>query len=169
VEQKFKIGDRVKLKKDISVFLASSKEVGTIIMDDKKNWYGVEYDNYVGGHDCNGYGKYGHCSWIKEDCLMLAVEGPILKIKAWLKNKNSESIADGVVYLIENNNFEFITKENQWTPFVTLALRFKKRIRAQLYLHSYQEEIGNPYAKVTEHIFSGPVDFVNNFLTTSED
>ena len=166
----FKIGDRVKMKETISVFLASANEKGTIIDGPEllsgEIWYGVEFDNKMGGHDCNGKGKYEHCSWLKEEHLEL-INSPVLKIKEWLKNK--EPIADGIVYLIENNKCEFVTKENTWTSFVTLALRFKKRIRAQLYLHSYQEEIGNPYAKVTEHIFTGPTSFVNKFLTQSED
>jgi hypothetical protein len=168
----FKIGDRVKMKETISVFLASANEKGVVIDGpetiDGEVWYGVEFDNKAGGHDCNGKGKLEHCAWLKEEHLELIIS-PILKIKDWIKEKNDEPIADGIVYLIENKNYEFVTKENTWTSFVTLALRFRTKLKAQMYLHFNQEEIGNPYAKVTEHIFTGPTSFVNKFLTQSED
>jgi hypothetical protein len=31
-----------------------------------KGDYGVEFDNYIDGHNCTGRGKSGHCWWINE-------------------------------------------------------------------------------------------------------
>lgn len=156
----FTIGDRVKLTRNLSVFLASSKEIGTIICgpesdNSSKIWYGVEYDNHVRGHDCNGKGKYGHCAWLPEDCLMLVSKSPVMKIKDWIKTKEVVS-ANGLLYLIENEKSEFLTKSHGWTKAINDALIFNLKVKAQMYLHFHSEEIGNPHAKITEHIFVSP-------------
>jgi len=97
MEQNFNIGDRVKMKETISIFIAPKGSKGVII-DGPGNipgeiWYGVEFDNYVGGHDCNGKGSYGHCAWLKDEHLE-KIPNHILRIKDWIKIQNNEPIID---------------------------------------------------------------------------
>lgn len=61
VKRKFKVGDRVKVKKDtITINRNTVGECGTVkklLMD---NYCAVEFDKFVGGHDCGGFTKDGH-------------------------------------------------------------------------------------------------------------
>lgn len=68
---KFKLGDRVK---SITNEGGTKGKVGTVIVIDG-DIYGVEFDENIGWHDCNGSGhrlrdgKWGYCKWFSDDDL----------------------------------------------------------------------------------------------------
>lgn len=71
-KRKFKVGDRVKVKKDtVTINRNTVAECGTVkklLMD---NYCAVEFDKFVGGHDCGGFTKDGHGWNCVEDTLDL--------------------------------------------------------------------------------------------------
>lgn len=71
-KHKFKVGDRVKVKKDIVTLnrrtVGKCGTVKELLMD---NYCSVEFDEFVGGHDCNGFAKEGHGWNHAEDTLDL--------------------------------------------------------------------------------------------------
>ena len=76
-KRKFKVGDRVKVKKDtVTLNIRTVGEFGTVkkLYTDNyysNNYYSVEFDKFVGGHDCNGLAKDGHGWNVVEDALDL--------------------------------------------------------------------------------------------------
>lgn len=72
VKRKFKVGDRVKVKKDtITLNRNTVGECGTVKELLTDNYCAVEFDKFVGGHDCNGFAKDGHGWNCAEDALDL--------------------------------------------------------------------------------------------------
>lgn len=72
VKRKFKVGDRVKVKKDIvTLNRRTVGKCGTVKELLKDNYCSVEFDEFVGGHDCNGFAKEGHGWNHAEDALDL--------------------------------------------------------------------------------------------------
>ena len=71
-KHKFKVGDRVKVKKDIVTLnrrtVGKCGTVKELFMD---NYCSVEFDKFVGGHDCGGFAKEGHGWNFVEDALDL--------------------------------------------------------------------------------------------------
>lgn len=71
-KRKFKVGDRVKVKKNtVTINRNTVGECGTVkklLMD---NYCAVEFDKFVGGHDCGGFTKDGHGWNCVEDTLDL--------------------------------------------------------------------------------------------------
>lgn len=66
---RYKIGDRVRVKKDLDGINLKGK-IGTIITRGMYYDYGIEFDDPIAGdksHNCNGRGKDGHCRWGDED------------------------------------------------------------------------------------------------------
>lgn len=59
----FKVGDRVKC---IDSYSPVYNKVGTVICIGAYE-IGTEFDEFIGGHTCDGIGKDGHCWWIYED------------------------------------------------------------------------------------------------------
>jgi hypothetical protein len=43
-----------------------------IIVDDNSAEYGIEFKDYIGGHNCNGKGRLGHCWYVAYDQVMRA-------------------------------------------------------------------------------------------------
>lgn len=76
-KRKFKVGDRVKVKKDtVTLNIRTVGKFGTVkkLLTDNyytDNYYSVEFDKFVGGHDCNGFAKNGHGWNFVEDALDL--------------------------------------------------------------------------------------------------
>lgn len=71
-ERKFKVGDRVKVKKDIvTLNRRTVGKCGTVKELLTDNYCSVEFDEFVGGHDCNGFAKEGHGWNHAEDALDL--------------------------------------------------------------------------------------------------
>lgn len=71
-KHKFKVGDRVKVKKDIVTFNRRTVgKCGTVKELLTDNYCSVEFDEFVGGHDCNGFAKEGHGWNHAEDALDL--------------------------------------------------------------------------------------------------
>lgn len=72
VKRKFKVGDRVKVKKDIvTLNRRTVGKCGTVKELLTNNYCSVEFDEFVGGHDCNGFAKEGHGWNHAEDALDL--------------------------------------------------------------------------------------------------
>lgn len=72
VKRKFKVGDRVKVKKGtITLNRNTVGECGTVKELLTDNYCSVEFDKFVGGHDCNGFAKEGHGWNCAEDALDL--------------------------------------------------------------------------------------------------
>lgn len=72
VKRKFKVGDRVKVKKDIvTLNRRTVGKCGTVKELLTDNYCSVEFDEFVGGHDCNGFAKEGHGWNCAEDALDL--------------------------------------------------------------------------------------------------
>lgn len=67
----FNIGDRVVCVEAIFGFSCTLNKHGRVIWYDGRD-YGVEFEENVGGHNCSGRGKQGHCLWAKPDSLLLA-------------------------------------------------------------------------------------------------
>lgn len=60
-KHKFKVGDRVKVKNDIvTLNRRTVGKCGTVKELLTDNYCSVEFDEFVGGHDCNGFAKEGH-------------------------------------------------------------------------------------------------------------
>lgn len=71
-KRKFKVGDRVKVKKDIvTLNRRTVGKCGTVKELLTDNHCSVEFDEFVGGHDCNGFAKEGHGWNHAEDALDL--------------------------------------------------------------------------------------------------
>lgn len=71
-KRKFKVGDRVKVKKDIvTLNRRTVGKCGTVKELLTDNYCSVEFDEFVGGHDCNGFAKEGHGWNHAEDALDL--------------------------------------------------------------------------------------------------
>lgn len=72
VKRKFKVGDRVKVKKDtITLNRNTVGECGTVKELLTDNCCSVEFDKFVGGHNCGGFAKEGHGWNCAEDALDL--------------------------------------------------------------------------------------------------
>lgn len=78
-EPKFEVGDRVKVI-DSYKYRDIIGKTGTIKLVDKlfgtsvdklfdKYIYGIEFDEYINGHDLFGRGRSGHCKWCAGDFL----------------------------------------------------------------------------------------------------
>lgn len=71
-KRKFKVGDIVKVKKNAAILnIRTLGECGTVKKLLTDNYYSVEFDKFVGGHDCNGFAKEGHGWNHAEDALDL--------------------------------------------------------------------------------------------------
>lgn len=71
-KHKFKVGDRVKVKKDtVTLNRRTVGKCGTVKELLTDNYCSVEFDEFVGGHDCNGFAKDGHGWNCVEDVLDL--------------------------------------------------------------------------------------------------
>lgn len=71
-KHKFKVGDRVKVKKDIITLNRNTVgECGTVKKLLTDNYCSVEFDKFVCGHDCGGFAKEGHGWNCVEDVLDL--------------------------------------------------------------------------------------------------
>lgn len=71
-KHKFKVGDRVKVKKDIvTLNRRTVGKCGTVKELLTDNYCSVEFDEFVGGHDCNGFAKEWHGWNHAEDALDL--------------------------------------------------------------------------------------------------
>lgn len=69
---KFKVGDKVKVKKNtVTINRRIMGECGTVKEILTCNYYSVEFDKFVGGHDLNGLSKDGHGWNVVEDALDL--------------------------------------------------------------------------------------------------
>lgn len=72
VKRKFKVGDRVKVKKDtITLNRNTVGECGTVKELLTDNYCSVEFDKFVGGHNCGGFAKEGHGWNCAEDAIDL--------------------------------------------------------------------------------------------------
>ena len=68
----FKVGDRVKVIKNSGTLnIRTVGECGTVKELLTNNYYSVEFDKFVGGHDCNGFAKDGYGWNCAEDALDL--------------------------------------------------------------------------------------------------
>ena len=71
-KRKFKVGDRVKVKKNTATLnIRTVGECGTVKKLLTDNYYSVEFDKFVGGHDCKGFAKDGYGWNCAEDALDL--------------------------------------------------------------------------------------------------
>lgn len=71
-KSKFKVGDIVKAKKNSAILnIRTLGECGTVKKLLTDNYYSVEFDKFVGGHDCKGFAKYGYGWNCAEDALDL--------------------------------------------------------------------------------------------------
>lgn len=70
--RKFKVGDRVKVKKNtVTINRNIVEECGTVKKRLMNNYFAVEFDKFVDGHDCDGFAKEGHGWNCVEDALDL--------------------------------------------------------------------------------------------------
>lgn len=71
-KHKFKVGDRVKVKKDIVTLNRRTVwKCGTVKKLCEHNFYAVEFDEFIDGHNCLGFAKNGYGWNIKGDNLDL--------------------------------------------------------------------------------------------------
>lgn len=70
VKRKFRVGDRVKVKKNTAtVNRKTVGKLGTVKKLLTDNYCSVEFDKFVYGHDCNGFAQDGHRWNYEEDAL----------------------------------------------------------------------------------------------------
>ena len=67
----FNIGDKVMCVRAVCGHPQTFNKYGRIIYN-AGAYYGVEFEEDVSGHNCNGHGKQGHCLWARPDSLLLA-------------------------------------------------------------------------------------------------
>lgn len=67
----FNIGDRVVCVEAVFGFPCTLNQYGRVVCYTGA-YYGVEFEEDVSGHNCNGHGKQGYCLWVKPDSLLLA-------------------------------------------------------------------------------------------------
>nr|DAN04098.1 MAG TPA: SH3-like domain protein [Caudoviricetes sp.] len=82
---KFEVGQRVIVVNAGGVRNSNTgHKCGTIISANTGQLppIGVEFDEYVHGHDCNHKGRYGYCWYMYEENLMLLSSKPNSAIKA---------------------------------------------------------------------------------------
>lgn len=82
---KVEVGQRVMVVNARDIISSKIKhKCGTIISADTGQLppIGVEFDEYVYGHDCNHRGRYGYCWYVYEDNLMLLSSKPNSVIKS---------------------------------------------------------------------------------------
>ena len=65
----FNIGDRVICTTRVDGLYDTAGKLGTVIDLLSPHLCGVEFDEDIGEHDCNGRGAYGHCLWINHEDL----------------------------------------------------------------------------------------------------
>jgi len=86
---KFIVGNRVVAIKTVDGWDLKGKRGKVIIIRHiritSERWFdgmgiGVEFDEYIGGHDCEGRGKMGHCRYGRfEDFRLVGVSNPNCK------------------------------------------------------------------------------------------
>lgn len=72
----FNIGDRVVLRSGAST-ITRPRGIGTVVHDNGEahsQRYGVEFDQYFSGHDCDGHAKTGHGWYVSNSVIELADE-----------------------------------------------------------------------------------------------
>ena len=67
----FNIGDRVICTTRVDGLYDTAGKLGTVVSL-LTPYCGVEFDEDIGEHDCNGCGTYGHCLWVSPHSLLLA-------------------------------------------------------------------------------------------------
>ena len=68
----FNIGDRVVCTTRVDGFDDTAGKLGTVVsLLSSPHLCGVEFDEDIGEHDCNGRGTYGHCLWVSPHFLLL--------------------------------------------------------------------------------------------------
>lgn len=73
--KEFKVGDRVLAQSAISGYSSLQGRLGTIICISGRGNLGIEFDDeFVGGHNCNGEGRYGHCRYTAPKDTVLLIE-----------------------------------------------------------------------------------------------
>ena len=65
----FNIGDRVICTTRVDGFYDTAGKLGTVVSLLSPHLCGVEFDEDIGEHDCNGCGTYGHCLWVNYEDL----------------------------------------------------------------------------------------------------
>lgn len=69
----FNIGDRVICTTRVDGLYDTAGKLGTVVsLLSSAHLCGVEFDEDIGEHDCNGCGTYGHCLWVEPRSLYLA-------------------------------------------------------------------------------------------------
>lgn len=77
--KKFKVGDEVVISTQYPTMSSGSKNFDNVkaklvvVTDDT---IGVEFNKDIGGHDCDGKGKSGHC-WYYTSIHVISIEFPI--------------------------------------------------------------------------------------------
>lgn len=72
MKRKFKVGDKVKVKKNTNTINRKTVgKFGTVKKLLTNNYCAVEFDKFVGGHDCDGFAKDGYGWNFPEDALDL--------------------------------------------------------------------------------------------------
>ena len=117
---KFKIGDRVKAIKEYSGNYEIVGKIGTIvgICGFNCGLIGVEFDDKigVGGHDCEGKGKYGHCWWchdyilepvpVVNEKIVITTDGKTTTAKIYA---NKSVIKTATAKCSPDDKFDFVT------------------------------------------------------------
>lgn len=68
---KFKIGDRITCISEYEFKKSIINKTGTVIKVNSEHSIGVEFDDKIDGHNCDGLGKNLHCWYIPESNLKL--------------------------------------------------------------------------------------------------
>lgn len=67
----FNIGDEVVCVKAVWGYPRTLNQYGRVVYY-TQSYYGVEFEEYVCGHNCDGRGKQGYCLWAGSRELQLA-------------------------------------------------------------------------------------------------
>ena len=103
---KFKVGDRVKICPTHILYEDSlfRGNIGTIIKNQNelgKDYWCVQFDNYINGHSCDRVGKDGYCLFLKGESLFLVDTKIYPKDK--IKDGDFVKSRDGEVGFVRNH------------------------------------------------------------------
>ncbi len=86
----FKVGDRVKVTKDYDA--AETGMIGTIVSIPKFGHPGIEFDEFMEGHDCSGASKSSHGQWV-----------PVSHLETTKEEESNMNISDNIAEVFESS------------------------------------------------------------------
>jgi hypothetical protein len=88
--KKFNVGDRVKCIQTYDGRREAENKVGTVIATSVAGNIGVEFDEFINGHNCNSRGKPGYCWYLPEEYFLKLVKAKTIEVYGIVKFMRGE-------------------------------------------------------------------------------